>query len=85
MLNPGNVKPYDKLWAILSVDSRGNEGIVAINTSIGPQVAVTGERRILEIYLKEIRRGMDEVPQNLKIVLAEYSRGKSESIDRGRG
>lgn len=79
--NPGNIKPYDKLWAILSVDSRGNEGICAINTPIGPQVAVTGEKKILEIYLEAIKQGMGEVKTaKLEIVIAEYTRTSLKDI-----
>lgn len=81
--NPGNKKPYDKLWAILSVDKNGNEGICAINTPIGPQVAITGEQKLLDMYIDVIskesaKRELSET--NLKIVIAEYSRSKTEDL-----
>lgn len=76
-----NAKPYDKIWAVLSVDKNGNEGICAINTPIGPQVAVTGEKFILDMYLKEITKGKDEARNaQVSIVLAEFTRTKSRAI-----
>lgn len=80
--NPENVKPYDALWAVLSVDSKGREGICAINTPIGPQVAVTGEKRLLAMYVEQIRMGLNEAMiADKKIVLAEFSRTGTKAID----
>lgn len=76
-----NNKPYDKLWALLSVDKNGNEGICALNTPIGPQVAVTGETRLLEIFIKETKNGHEEAKQaNVKIVVAEFTRTGTRDV-----
>lgn len=76
-----NTKPYDTLWAILSQDKNGNEGICALNGPLGPQVAVTGEKRILQMYLEEIMRGQDQANAfKMKIILAEYKRTKSKEL-----
>ncbi len=84
MLNPGNIKSYDKLWAVLSVDSRGFEGLCAINTPIGPQVAVTGDEKILRLYIETIMRGQaagELKDSGMRIVVAEYSRSSTTDPD----
>lgn len=48
--NPGNTKPLDELFAFVSVDSRGWEGIcgvIAVDHT-QPMQLVTGELRIAE-------------------------------------
>lgn len=80
---PENKKPYNTLWAVLSVDSKGNEGICAIHTPIGPQVAVTGEKKILDIYL-DVLTGNKEAQQNgRKLIVGAFLRKKDldKSID----
>lgn len=87
MHNPGNVKPYLKLWAILSIDKNGNEGICGINTPIGPQIAVTGEKRILDIYLEQVHSGQAKkelVEAGMKIVVAEYTRSNTTEPLEGK-
>lgn len=76
-----NTKPLDVLWAVMSRDKKGNEGICAINTSIGPQVAVTGEKRLLDLYVDTVKRGKDEVPNDLEIVIAEFKRTETTKVD----
>lgn len=75
--NPGNKKPYDMLWAVLSQDEKGREGICAINTPIGPQVAITGEKRMLELYV-DILSSDDAATEarksKMKIIVAEFKR-----------
>lgn len=78
-----NTHPYSILWAILSVDEKGNEGICVLNTPIGPKVAVTGEKRLLEHYVHMIKNAdRNEVPQNFKIVVAEYHRATTTEVIR---
>lgn len=73
--DPGNVMPYETLWAVLSRDSDGNEGLCAINTPIGPQVAITGSERVLELYLEAIKGGEAEAKAAKKqIVVGTFSR-----------
>lgn len=84
MKNPGNVKPYDKLWAIMSVDLLGNEGMCMISTQYGPQLAVTGSESLLELFLKDINtdQGRGEAKEaGLKIVIGEFTRTKTTDVE----
>lgn len=75
--NPGNQHPYDKFWAILSVDKKGNEGICMLSGPFGPQLAVTGSKKNLEEMRKQIDQmdaRMEAHTFGVKIVIAEYTR-----------
>jgi hypothetical protein len=77
-----NTKPIDKMWGILSVDKKGNEGFVAMNTSIGPQLAVTGSEKVLEMYKNAARQGFHEArAAGVKIVVAQFARIKDADFD----
>lgn len=81
-LNPGNKKPYDTLWALLSIDKNGNEGIVALNTPIGPQVAVTGEERMMAIYIEAAVVGRAEANNSgMRIVIGEFKRIRTKGLE----
>lgn len=71
-----NQKPFPKLYAVLSVDAQGREGLCAVNTPIGPQVAVTADQKLLNMYVEAIKIGQRqaEVPPGMKIIIAEYDR-----------
>lgn len=76
-----NERPCNKLWALLSIDPQGNEGIVAMNTPIGPQVGITMEPRILEIYKQTARDGFNEAKAaGVKLVVAEFVRAGTEPL-----
>lgn len=73
--NPGNVRHYDSLWAILSVDAEGNEGICVIDIpGFGPRVAVTGEPKHFEMLREAAKSAKHEVPKGMKIVAARFNR-----------
>lgn len=77
--DPGNVHPYDKLWALLSIDEKGNEGIIGLNGPAGPMQAITGSKTVL-LMMKDavLKTGQDLGDK--KIVLAEYTRTNSEML-----
>jgi hypothetical protein len=82
--NPDNEKPYDILYALISVDARGNEGICAINTPIGPQVAITGEKRVLDIFIKSVSTPSSRAEAKSagkRIVVAEFSRKSTTDLE----
>lgn len=78
-----NRHPYPTLWAVLSVDRNGNEGICLISGPHGPVLAVTGDESILKIY-KDTVSSMDALTEahaaGLKIVIGEYQRVNTTSI-----
>lgn len=84
VFNPGNKEPCTKLWAILSVDKVGNEGICVINVPVlGLQVAVTSSPKVLEYYKKEISHpaAMAEVESvGMRIVIGEFTRSETRDL-----
>lgn len=82
MINPPNLKPIKTLWAILSVDKNGNEGLCLLNVpEVGPQLAVTGSERILQVYKDCALRGMGEAKAaGLEIVVAEFTRNGEQKL-----
>lgn len=77
--DPGNVHPYDKLWAILSVDEKGNEGIIGLNGPAGPVQAITGSKTVL-LMMRDAVLKTDQPLEGKKIVLAEYTRTNTEML-----
>lgn len=84
MHRPENTKPYDKLYALISVDKNGNEGIVMMNMPMaGPQVAVTGDQEILDHYVKvasTMETRMQVHNAGLKIVIGEFVRTETKEL-----
>lgn len=66
--DPGNTAPINMLWAWLSVDEKGNEGIVGSN--LGPMVS--GKKEIMKAAEKMVRRGAEECGK--RVVLAAFMR-----------
>ena len=76
-----NVKPYDKLYAILSVDKNGNEGICVLNINGERFVAVTGEIENINLLKKNaIEAKQEAIAGGLKLVVAEFERVKTEQL-----
>lgn len=78
-----NTQPYKKLWAIISVDRKGNEGICMLAGPFGPQLAVTGDKKLLEtmkgmIQTMEARKECHDA--GLRVVVAEYSRTDTTNV-----
>lgn len=74
-----NTRPLTKLYAVLSVDQNGNEGIVVMDIG-GPKPAVTGDPELAGMLVRLAREGRSEVPNNLKIVLAEFDRSNTTRV-----
>lgn len=81
--HPVNKKPYDKLYAVLSVDKRGFEGLVVLNIPMfGPQLAVTGDEKNLDHFVQIAKAAMSEAQDaGLKIVIGEFQRTKTTELD----
>lgn len=71
-----------QLFAVISIDPKGTEGLCLLNTPYGPQLAVTGDDRLLGMYLEAVKRGQrdGEVPAHLKIAVAQFSRTSTNII-----
>lgn len=73
-----NTQPCDKLWAILSVDRKGNEGICQLNLPIvGPTVAITGSFKILQVYkdfIKTEQSLKEAMAQDVTMRIGEFTR-----------
>ena len=78
-----NVKPYEKVWAILSRDKDGNEGICLMQGPFGPTLAVTGEEKNL-IYLKSVATSMEARTEvhsaGMNLVVGEFQRVGTEKL-----
>ncbi len=73
-----NVKKYDKLWVLVSVDRLGLEGLVMLNMpGLGPALAVTGDEGNLKKYI-EVTKSFDAQVEaheaGVKIKIAEFTR-----------
>ena len=80
-----NVKHYETLYAIMSRDKKGNEGICVFGSPIGALVMVTGEEKNLENFLamaKEDNAAKQAYGSGLEIVLAEFTRTKTMTLDK---
>lgn len=77
-----NTKPQDKLFAILSVDRDGNEGICMLNMpGIGPVLGVIGDENNLATLKNVARKGIDEAwSEGLKIVIGEFMRTDTREL-----
>jgi hypothetical protein len=77
-----NRAPQDKLYAIISVDQKGNEGLVALNTPhMGPQLAVTGDTKILKYYKEIVRSGfVESKAAGMVIKVAEFTRTQTSDL-----
>ncbi len=79
--DPGNLQPIQKLWAWLSVDENGNEGICAV-TSVNDRgetvhiALVTADPKLLAIC----QAMADDIKKhtNKRIICAEFERRKTE-------
>lgn len=76
--------PYNTIWAFLSVDEAGNEGIMAVgDPQFGSMPLVTGCLKNLEhmkMIVKNNEKDILAQGQGKKIVLAEFSRAKTEAF-----
>lgn len=72
-----NIHPYEKLWAILSVDKDGNEGILGMATSYGVAPAITGSPSVLEALRQQVRLDPNVDLQRHKIVVGEFIRSNT--------
>jgi hypothetical protein len=81
--NPPNTHPYKKLWAILSVDAQGNEGIIAVDGPVGPMQAVTGSEIVRQHLLQAVADAhMEGVSfPGKRLVLAEFERTKTVKLE----
>jgi uncharacterized alpha/beta hydrolase family protein len=83
--HPINKIPYEKMWAILSVDKKGNEGICMLQTPFGPQIAVTGADGNLQAMLEMVKT-MDARQEahnaGLRIVVGEFTRTSTTDLPK---
>lgn len=79
-----NQKPYDKVWALLSRDTDGNEGICMLNGPVGPVLAVTGTLDVLEMYKRQISTDQAKaeiLEAGVSVVVGEFTRTGTEALD----
>lgn len=66
--DPGNTQPISSLYAVLSVDENGNEGI--LGTPVGP--AVCGYEKTAWMMFEYAKRAAYEQTPKYKIRLARF-------------
>lgn len=72
--DPENTQKLDKLYAYISVDENGNEGIMAIPTQLGTTPLITGSPELFYTFGKMVDRVRDMTDK--KIISAEFERKK---------
>lgn len=70
--DPENLKPIDTLWAIISRDESGNEGIVAAQMGMNMVPFITGDKKVLNLMREAALANKQGTSKSIYIV--EYSR-----------
>jgi hypothetical protein len=70
-------KPHTTIWAILSVDKDGNEGICAIEPGIPCMTADPENLEMMKALCSTVDAREEAEESGFKIVIAEFIRGKT--------
>jgi hypothetical protein len=75
--SPPNEAPVNEVWAFLSVDDKGNEGIIAgVLKDVGTVMLATGKRSML-VYYRPIALQIGKMA-GVKVRLVRYARAETE-------
>lgn len=65
---PENEQTMDEIYAVLSVDDNGNEGILSLMTEQGGMPMIFGHERMIELVKPIINKMVREAGRTLKLV-----------------
>ncbi len=72
VLNPGNTKPIDYVYAYLSVDVKGNEGIISWHHQGVGMPLITSEEKNLPA-MKEVIQALVRADPLMKVKLVKFT------------
>ncbi len=79
--SPKNTAPLAKVYAFLSQDPNGNEGIIAAQTSYGIIPMVTGSLKLLEIMRPMATEAMKHALPGTRLVLTSFVRAPELDVE----
>lgn len=82
MFNPPNKKPLPNLWAVMSRDEKGNEGILAgFIAPFGMVPLVTGDPKVLKHFEQVARAQLGEIADDgMQVFIAQYGRTSERDL-----